>query len=74
MAERLTQKGRLPEHYLLPLENSQVKADIQSSAIEGGEEISFTLTPDTADVPAPFRPFMTQYDTYLMKYRDVVED
>lgn len=50
MAERLTQKGRLPEKYLLPLENSQVKADIQSSAIEGGEEISFTLTPDTADV------------------------
>ena len=50
MAERLTQKGRLPEHYLLPLKNSQVKADIQSSAIEGGEEISFTLTPDTADV------------------------
>ena len=26
-----------------------------------------------ADVPAPFRPFMTQYDTYLMKYREVVE-
>ncbi len=50
MAERLTQKGRLPEKYLLPLENSQVKADIQSSAIKGGEEISFTLTPDTADV------------------------
>ena len=50
MAERLTQKGRLPEKYLLPLENSQVKADIQSSAIEGGEEISFTMTPDTADV------------------------
>ena len=50
MAERLTQKGRLPEKYLLPLENSQVKADIQSSVIEGGEEISFTLTPDTADV------------------------
>ena len=50
MAECLTQKGRLPEKYLLPLENSQVKADIQSSAIEGGEEISFTLTPDTTDV------------------------
>ena len=50
MAERLTQKGRLPEHYLLPLENSQVKADIQSAAIDGGEEISFTMTPDTADV------------------------
>ena len=50
MAERLTQKGRLPKQYLLPLENSHVKADIQSSAIEGGEEIRFTLTPDTADV------------------------
>ncbi len=50
MAERLTQKGRLPEKYLLPLENSQVKADIQSAAIEGGEEIRFTLTPDTTDV------------------------
>ena len=50
MAERLTQKGRLPEKYLLPLENSQVKTDIQSAAIDGGEEISFTMTPDTADV------------------------
>lgn len=50
MAECLTQKGRLLEKYLLPLGNNQVKADIQSSAIEGGEEISFTLTPDTADV------------------------
>ena len=29
--------------------------------------------PKVADVPAPFRPFMTQYDTYLMKYREVVE-
>ena len=50
MAERLTQKGRLPEQYLLPLENNHVKANIQSSAIEGGEEVRFTLTPDTADV------------------------
>ena len=50
MAERLTQKGRLPEQYLLPLGNNQVKADIQCTPIEGGEEIRFTLTPDTADV------------------------
>ena len=50
MAERITQKGRLTERYLLPVENSQVKADIQSKAIVGGEEITFTLTPDTADV------------------------
>jgi beta-galactosidase len=50
MAELITQKGRLTERYLLPIDNSQVKADIQSKAIEGGEEITFTLTPDTADV------------------------
>ena len=50
MAERITQKGRLPQRYLLPLDNAQVKADIQSRPIEGGEEITFTLTPDTADV------------------------
>lgn len=50
MAERITQKGRLPQKYLLPIENNQVKADIVSKCIEGGEEITFTLTPDTADV------------------------
>ena len=50
MAERLTQKGRLPHQYLLPMRNDQVKADISSWAIEGGEEVAFTLTPDTADV------------------------
>ncbi len=50
MGERLTQKGRLPEKYLLPINNSQVKADIQSRAINGGEEVKFILAPDTADV------------------------
>ena len=50
MAERITQKNRLPRKYLLPLENSQVKADVQRKQIAGGEEITFTLTPDTADV------------------------
>ena len=50
MGERLTQKGRLPEKYLLPIDNPQVKADIQSRANEGGEEVTFTLSPDTADV------------------------
>jgi hypothetical protein len=24
-----------------------------------------------ADVPAPFRPFLTQYDTYLRRYNDI---
>jgi len=50
MAERITQKGRLPQKYLLPIENDQVKADIQRKPIDGGEEITFTLAPDTADV------------------------
>ena len=50
MAERITQRGRLPQKYLLPLENGQVKADIQRKPVSGGEEVSFTLTPDTADV------------------------
>lgn len=46
----VTQKGRLPEHYLLPLDNEMVRADVKHAPIEGGEEITFTLTPDTADV------------------------
>jgi len=50
MAERITQKGRLLQQYLLPVRNDQVKADISCWAIEGGEEVAFTLTPDTADV------------------------
>ena len=49
MAETLTQKGRLPQKYLLPLDNQQVKADIQRRPINGGEELSFTLTPAVPD-------------------------
>lgn len=50
MAERITQKGRFLKKYLLPIDNHQVKADIVSKCIDGGEEITFTLMPDTADV------------------------
>ena len=50
MAERIKQNGRLLQKYLLPPDNQQVKTFIASKAIEGGEEITFTLTPDTADV------------------------
>ena len=50
MGERLTQKGRIPDKYLLPVDNRQVRADIQRRPIDGGEEVSFTLMPDTADV------------------------
>jgi len=50
MAERLKQKGRLPQPYLLPLDNKQVKAIVQTDSIAGGQQVSFTLMPDTADV------------------------
>ena len=50
MGERLTQKGRIPDKYLLPVDNRQVRADIQRRPIDGGEEVSFTLMPDTANV------------------------
>ena len=50
MAEHLKQAGRLPKHYLLPIENTQVKADVQQRPVAGGEEVTFTLTPDTTDV------------------------
>ena len=50
MAERITQKGRLPQKYLLPLNSDEVKADVQGNPLEGGLEVSFALTPDTADV------------------------
>ena len=50
MGERITQKGRIPDKYLLPVDNNQVRGDIQHRSIDGGDEVSFTLTPDTADV------------------------
>lgn len=50
MAERITQKGRLPQKYLLPTVNQQVKADIQATREGTATKIAFALTPDTADV------------------------
>ncbi len=44
--------------------------------IEAGQHPSVVdrLFLSPADVPAPFRPFVTQYDTYLMRYDDIVAD
>lgn len=44
--------------------------------IEAGQHPSLVdrLFLPPADVPAPFRPFVTQYDTYLMRYDDIVAD
>ena len=51
LAEKVTQKGRLPEKYLLPIDNRQVTADVKRTPLaDGGEEVTFTLTPDSADV------------------------
>ena len=50
LAEKVTQKERIIERYLLPLDNKDVVADVQTKAIKGGQEVTFTLTPDTADV------------------------
>jgi beta-galactosidase len=50
LAERVTQKERIIDRYLLPLDNKDVVADVQTKAIAGGQEVTFTLAPDTADV------------------------
>ena len=52
LAERVKQEGRLPQKYLLPLDNSQVKANVACDTLpDGGVEVTFALTPDTtADV------------------------
>ena len=50
MAERIKQGDRLLQKYLLPMDNNQVKADVKEDTIENGLHVSFTLTPDTADV------------------------
>ena len=51
LAENIKQKDRLPERYLLPLDNQEVKAEVTKTALaDHGLQVDFTLTPDTADV------------------------
>ena len=58
MAERITQKGRLPGRYLLSVKDgvavladtARILVDIVMKHIDGGQEVSFTLTPDSSDV------------------------
>jgi beta-galactosidase len=50
LAESVTQKGRLPQRYLLPMDNAQVKCSLDRQPFDGGEHVSFTLLPDSADV------------------------
>ena len=38
---------------------------------EAGQLMPPFASPD--EVPAPFHPFLTQYDTYLMKFNDIVQ-
>ena len=37
-------------------------------------EILRTLFAEPQTIPPPFRPFETQYDTYLMKYEDIIDN
>ena len=39
---------------------------------KAGQKLPFFCRPE--DVPVPFRPFATQYDTYLMKYDDITSE
>ncbi len=50
LAENVTQKDRLPEKYLLPIDNTQVRAKVERKKIEGGEELTFDLIPDSTDL------------------------
>ena len=50
LAERIKQAERMVTKYLLPVDNTQVKADIQTTQEDGATKVSFTLSPDTTDV------------------------
>ena len=50
LAESLTQKKRLPEKYLLSLDNKQVQAGVTAQPTGSGINVDYTLEPDSADV------------------------
>ena len=50
LAERIKQEGRLPRHYLLPLDNSDTQGTVQNTTADGTTRVDFTLVPDTTDI------------------------
>lgn len=53
--------------------DGSVSASFRSYRVKAGEwpQAVKRLFAPAAEVPSPFRPFLTQYDTYLMKYESV---
>ena len=49
----------------------QLKGSFEIQPTEAGTTLRPFANPSV--VPAPFHPFYTQYDTYLMRYKDIVE-
>ena len=43
-----------------------IKADVMP-------EVVSRLFMPASSVPAPYKPFLTQYDTYLLRYQDIIE-
>lgn len=55
MAERITQRNNLQDCYLLPIYqtlelNSKIRAYVNMMPIDGGQAVTFTLTPDNSEV------------------------
>ena len=52
-----------------------VRGDFFLYRTDAGEmpEMLQTLFADPQSIPQPFRPFLTQYDTYLMRFDDIVD-
>ena len=49
MAERMNVKNQRIEHYLQPLDNPYVKADVKTSKEGDGMKVTYALTPDTTE-------------------------
>lgn len=55
MAERITQRNNLQDCYLLPIYqtlelNSKIRAYVNMTPVDGGQAVTFTLTPDNSEV------------------------
>lgn len=49
-----------------------VKGRFALYRVSAGQRLPLFMEP--AGIPAPFKPFETQYDTYLMRYKDIVAE
>jgi beta-galactosidase len=54
-----------------PIPAGKVSARFRLYRVEDG--VVPPLFGSPSSVPAPFRPFITQYDTYLMRFADITQ-